>query len=189
MADTTAPIIPSAQDLQINLEEAPKTDEILTTENSPVEIDLDLDLNLSEAPKNDDRLKTEDQKNAEVIPQQEASIEQKIETTLEQPATVEQKLETPVVKIQSRPVFKPIPEIEPKTVTAPIIEITAPIVEIAAPIIEPVPEPFIQPEMKTEIEIEPMVEPQPSTVIETETLENMASTELNKDLKIINELE
>ena len=64
MADTTTPITPPAQDLQINLEEAPKAEKILTPENKPAELDLSLDLNLPEVPKNDDRLKNEDKKNA-----------------------------------------------------------------------------------------------------------------------------
>ncbi|HNZ67459.1 MAG TPA: hypothetical protein PKM32_08815 [Planctomycetota bacterium] len=68
MADQTTPTTPPAQDLQINLDEAPKA-EIPTTsakETSQPELDLSLDLNLLEVPKTDDRLKAEDEKNQEI---------------------------------------------------------------------------------------------------------------------------
>ena len=65
MTDATTPTTPSSQDLQINLEEAPKSEEVAAPEDKPVELDLNLDLNLPEVPKNDDRLKNEDQKNNE----------------------------------------------------------------------------------------------------------------------------
>jgi len=69
-SNTTNPIIPTdnqAQDLQINLEESPKTKIEASTWDLPPEtnIDLNLDLNVSDAPKDDDRLKIEDKKNEE----------------------------------------------------------------------------------------------------------------------------
>lgn len=77
MADTTNPIIPPAQDLQINLDDTAKPDaslridgDILLPENKQSGLNLDLDLNLPDAPKDDDRLKNEDLKNNETaIPQ------------------------------------------------------------------------------------------------------------------------
>lgn len=94
----TTPVTLPTQDLQINLDNAPKAEEITVPENTPVELDLDLDLNLPEAPKNDDRLKTEDQKNSEVI---EAPV---VETpVIEAPVTEVPAVESPVVE----PVVEP----------------------------------------------------------------------------------
>lgn len=73
MADTTNPIIPAAQDLQINLEvneqnkDIPQNEKPIAPENKEPELNLDLDLNLPDAPKDDDRLKTEDLKNNEIV--------------------------------------------------------------------------------------------------------------------------
>jgi len=113
MADTTTGISQdniSNQDLQINLEDAPKI-ERPTTQNG-TESHLDLDLNLPDAPKDNDRLKIEDQKNNE-IPNISAPIEEipvnenkgSIET-IEQVATP-----TPV----GMPVFEEIPTLSTET--------------------------------------------------------------------------
>ena len=102
MADTTTPTTPPAQDLQINLDEAPKTEPTtwnLQPETNTSELDLDLDLNLPEAPKNDDRLKTEDQKNAE-----------------------------PVAEVKQEEVLQPIPEVKAEAIV-PQGEIPVPIME------------------------------------------------------------
>ena len=101
MADTTTPVtpvIPAAQDLQINLEDAPKTEKIQQPETwnlkSETELDLSLDLNLPEVPKIDDRLKAENQKNTETVV---------TPTVNETPAGVEQEVE---IKLESTPEVK-----------------------------------------------------------------------------------
>lgn len=94
MADSTIPqngvtnqTTPPAQDLQINLEEAPKVEENTLSENKESELNLDLDLNLPESPKNDDRLKEEDKKNSEKV------IEQPVPEVVETPVVNDPKLE------------------------------------------------------------------------------------------------
>jgi hypothetical protein len=109
MADTTTPatsvgnttpVVPSPNDLQINLEENTQKIEKQPSTSEPLpspDINLDLDLNLPEAPKNDDRLKTEDQKNREAeIPTKENTPAENIPT------------EIPQAKIED--MFVPIPE-------------------------------------------------------------------------------
>lgn len=121
MADTTTPVTPPAQDLQINLEDAPKAEEITIPENKPAELDLNLDLNLPEAPKNDDRLKTEDQKNAEPVAVEAPKVEEVLQPT-------------PEVKIEETvaPVMEAIPEVkeEVKQPEAKIEEAVEPKVEV-----------------------------------------------------------
>ncbi len=69
MADSTTPVTPITDDLQINLAEAPKAEAPVTEPaNTQSESNLDLDINLPEMKKNDDRLKKEDQKNMETTP-------------------------------------------------------------------------------------------------------------------------
>jgi hypothetical protein len=62
---TTTPVIPAAQDLQINLAEAPKQEIKVVADVKAPEMDFDLNLNLSDTPKDDNRLVDEDQKNKE----------------------------------------------------------------------------------------------------------------------------
>ena len=203
----TTPVTLPTQDLQINLDNAPKAEEITVPENTPVELDLDLDLNLPEAPKNDDRLKTEDQKNSEVI---EAPV---VETpVIEAPVTEVPAVESPVVE----PVVEPAivqPEtwdlptgqasLQPTTneiaTSEPVVEVKAE--EIVTPIIEPIPEvipekvePVIEPEVK-EI-VEQPIEAQPSSTIETIPSSSEIvwwnppeASSLKEDIKMINELE
>ncbi|MFA7298669.1 MAG: hypothetical protein WC010_03435 [Candidatus Absconditabacterales bacterium] len=173
MADTKNPVIPVAQDLQINLEEAPKTEIQPSTGDLPPETNLDLDLNLSDAPKDDDRLKTEDQKNVEPVVETPTEVIasaneaiQNQETIAEMPIAAEPTLleTTPV-----EPVVEVPEEIKPEKIVIP----------------EPVAE--IQPatgnlESVTEINT-------PSTTIESEPITAAAPVELQEDMKIIDELE
>ncbi|MCX6823863.1 MAG: hypothetical protein NT085_01955 [candidate division SR1 bacterium] len=160
-----------AQDLQINLADAPKEEIIATPENKESELNLDLDLNVSDAPKDDDRLKTEDQKNNEVVsetvaepivePMAEPVAEPIVEPIVETPASeivgetpVEQKIEETVV---------PEPIVETKIVETPVIEpvITEPIEDTTTP----------------------------ATTIELEPITATDAKDLKDDMTMINELE
>ncbi len=136
MADTTTPTTPPAQDLQINLDEAPKTEPTtwnLQPETNTSELDLDLDLNLPEAPKNDDRLKTEDQKNAE-----------------------------PVAEVKQEEVLQPIPEVKAEAIV-PQGEIPVPIMEPIPELVTEVKQPEAKVEEVVEEKTEPskVVEDEP----------------------------
>jgi hypothetical protein len=123
MADTTTPTTPPAQDLQINLADAPKAEEIVIPENTKPELDLSLDLNLPEVPKNDDRLKTEDQKNA--APVETAAIQ--VEPVIEK---------TPAPTLEPIPeLIKEIPVIENKVVEQKN-EVPAEIIEQPSTVVE-----------------------------------------------------
>jgi len=119
MADTTTPVTPPAQDLQINLEANEQSEVITQSENAPKietpELNLDLDLNLPEVPKNDDRLKQEDQKNTEPVIKTPAA-----EVVAEAPVTTAEPtlLETPVIEETTTP--STTIESEPITAEAPV---------------------------------------------------------------------
>lgn len=97
MADITNPILP-AQDLEINLDKAPKIEIQTPAIATQATMDLDLNLDLPDAPKNDDRLKNEDilnsQKNNE--PVVEAKTEAILPPVMEvaSPLIQETKVET-----------------------------------------------------------------------------------------------
>lgn len=192
-ATTPATPIPAAQDLQINLDEAPKVEEKILPENKESDLNLDLDLNLSDAPKDDDRLKAEDQKNIESEPQ----INE--EPITEQPAG-EPATETPVEQTVEIPIIEEIPEIETEEIyePEPVMEET-PIQQVEqvveTPVIEEIPEvpteeivesqPVIEeiPEVQTEEIIEP------ATTIEEEVIPPTAPAQLQDDMKMIEEME
>ena len=58
----TTPIKNDDQNLDIHLDEIEKVDSLITkeTKNTESDLDLNLDLNLEDAPQTDDRLKEED---------------------------------------------------------------------------------------------------------------------------------
>jgi len=122
MVDTTTPVTPPAQDLQINLEEAPKTEiQPSTSDLSPdTNGSLDLDLDLADAPKDDDRLKTEDQKNAIPVvetPAPEATTEIQAQPMIQEQEIIPEVLPTnePIGEKKLEDIFAPredtLPEI------------------------------------------------------------------------------
>ena len=159
MADTTNPITPPAQDLDINLAANEQSEEIPQDGNTPkIEqpaMDLDLNLDLPDAPKNDDRLKQEDQKNNEVITPE-------IQPVMERQPAVEQ-----TIQMQAEEMIQPIQETKSEEISAPMME-TAPIME--TPAIEPAKE------ASTIV----MTEMIPAAA---------ATQELKQDMNIISELE
>ena len=177
MADTTIPVIPAAQDLEINLAEAEKTETQPSTWNLPPDtnLNLDLDLNLPEAPKNDDRLKTEDKKNQENL--QKSSDNNLLESPVE-----EVLQPTPEIKVEEIPVptIEPIPELVVETpvekeVTEQSEGIPEPVkaeppegqggtVAVETPVVEEVLQPT--PEIKVEEIPVPVMEPIPELVAE-----------------------
>ena len=190
MADTTTPVtpvIPAAQDLQINLEDAPKTEKIQQPETwnlkSETELDLSLDLNLPEVPKIDDRLKAENQKNTETVV---------TPTVNETPAGVEEEVEikfesTPEVKIEETPasIIEPIPEIVVETPKAEVEQSTVVEQEVEIPT-----EAVAEVKVETSAGVEqPSIVSEPSTKIEAEPITTEAPTELKEDMKIIDDLE
>jgi hypothetical protein len=189
MTDPTTPVIPAAQDLQINLDDAPKAEEITIPENKGPELNLNLDLNLSDAPKDDDRLKTEDQKNnqvvetpivetpvvevpTEVIARNEAIQNQEIIT--EMPAAAEPTL------LETAPIIEPIVE--------PVVETPITIEPVAETLVETKPEEIVIPEVIEEMSVAKETST-PSTTIEPELITAEAPVELKEDMKIIDELE
>lgn len=193
MVDTTTWTTPPTQDLQINLEEAPKTETPATpaTETPQPELDLSLDLNLPEAQKNDDRLKAEDQKNAEItIPTKEESEVVPIIEQAERDAPVIEEF------------IEPIPELTKPTSEAPAEEI--PVVEnkredIGEPIAETPPEQTETPPEQTQVPKTEGVSPswessasteteQISTTVIQEPITTEAPAELANDMKIIEDL-
>ena len=217
MADTTTPVIPAAQDLQINLAEVTEQSEGIPQGGTPKietpELNLDLDLNLSDAPKDDDRLKTEDQKNNEVvttpvvelteqsegIPQGGTVVETPVEQKIEEIVVPEPIAETPVVEpVVTEPIIEtPAPEVVVETPVEEKVEeigVPEPVVEVIAetPVVEPVvTEPIVEP-----IVTEPIVETQvveetqtPATIIESEPITAADAKDLKDDMTMINELE
>ncbi len=191
MVDTTTWTTPPTQDLQINLEEAPKTETPATpaTETPQPELDLSLDLNLPEVPKNDDRLKAEDQKNAEMTRPTKEELE--VVPVVEQAGR-----ETPVIEEIIEPIsIEPIAE-------APTEEI--PVVEnkredIGEPIAETPPEQTETPPEQTQVPKTEGVSPswessasteteQISTTVIQEPITTEAPAELANDMKIIEDL-
>jgi len=181
----TTPVIPEAQDLQINLAEAPKAEIQPSTWDLPPDtnIGFDLDLNLSDAPKDDNRLQVEDQENKEIIAPTTS------ENTIQQPI---EKIPTPV--ITPEPIETTLPEI-PATTPANI----EPIVQEAT--IQPeVTAPIIQAEATTKEQPVSEEIPTPSTVIETISASSdtispspedtiPASASLQEDMEMIDALE
>ncbi len=167
MADSTLPknqginqTIPSTQDLQINLEEAPKIEESTISKNKESELNLDLDINLPESSKNDDRLKEEDKKNNEII---------------QQPVVAEKKIPTaPEAKIED--VFAPIPELEPTPTTQEQIIQKENIEEQSVKEAPTEPTEMNTPETKV------------STTISEDIVSTEVPTDFNQDMKIIEEL-
>lgn len=144
---TTTPTTPPVDDLQINLEDAPKIEAQPEAWNLESENNLDLDLNLPEAPKDDDRLKNEDKKNEEAT----APV---IETpVIEQPVN-EIASEQPVEEVKAEEVITPEPE--------PIIE-------------TPVEEPAIETPVE-EIKAEEVITPEPEPIVETPVEETVIET-------------
>jgi ribonuclease E len=160
----TNPVIPAAQDLQINLADAPKVEEITTPENKGPELNLDLDLNLSDAPKDDDRLKTEDQKNNQVIETPAVEIAP-VESTVEMPVAAEPTLleTTPEAVAEITQLETPMEQ----TIETPVIE-QAPVENTVEEIINP--EPIVETVVETPVaeEVIPVAEEisTPSTTIE-----------------------
>jgi hypothetical protein len=213
MADTTTPVTPPAQDLQINLADVTEQSEGIPQGGTPKietqsELNLDLDLNLPDAPKNNDRLKNEDQKNQETTT---PVIEQaEVEPVIEQPVA-----EIPVLEpINETVAIEPIAEIpvtEIPVIETPVIE--SKIEDIVVPILtknlletkgnpaeldkrgnkggfiaeaEVPPEPIETPT----VEVQPVDETeQPSTTITQEPITTEAPAELKEDMAIINDLE
>lgn len=198
MVDTTTP---PAQDLQINLntneqnEVLPQDDNTPKTEN--IELNLDLDLNLPDAPKDDDRLKTEDKKNNEVIKQNEDIPENNIantpseEPTITQPVIEQLFQETPTTETDVAVIAEPEPvTIEP--ITEPVIETVQeiPIVEQAPIPVMPIPNDVRDEEVKEEVKEETKEEEiRPSIMTEEVVAPTIATTDLNNDMKIIEEME
>ena len=198
MADTTTPVtpaIPAAQDLQINLADAPKVEEITTPENKGPELNLDLDLNLSDAPKDDDRLKTEDQKNNETnglldkggneggfvteATQQEQPVEQKTEMPIAaEPILLETTPEAVAEIAQLETLVEPTEDLSVRRGNEG--EVVAEAIQPEQPV-----------EQKTETLVTPVVEEisAPSTTIEAEPITATAPVELQEDMKMIDELE
>lgn len=153
-----------AQDLQINLEDAPVTENQTPIEEIKSEEHLDLDLNLSEAPKDDDRLKTEDQKNE--IQQIQVNIDPIVEPVVEQQPVVPS---IPGTKLEDifAPMEETLPEIptletQQETTSEPISQ---PIIE--TPTQESIPESIENiPETVQEVIPVPTIEP----VIEVQNL-------------------
>ena len=165
------------ENLQIDLAEAPKMEEIKPQEIKTSELDLDLDLNLPNAPKDDTRLTTEDQKNKEITPPivSETLIQ---EQKNEIPATVE----PPVKEIQLENNFAPIEQA--------IIQIEQASSETLAK--ETLPEERVE-QTQENIPVKTVEDTkeqtEPSSTMETEIITPTAQTELKNDMKIIDELE
>jgi len=183
MADTTTPVIPAAQDLQINLADVTEQSEGITQGGTPKietpELNLDLDLNLSDAPKDDDRLKTEDQKNNEVVTT--PVVEPVVETPVAE-TPVEQKVEEIIIPepVAENPVIEPV-------VTEPIIETPAPEVVVETPVEQKIEEIVVpEPIVETPV-IEDIVTP--ATTIEAEPITAADAKDLKDDMTMINELE
>ncbi len=192
MADQTTPTTPPAQDLQINLEEAQKAENTTTSaiETAQPELDLSLDLNLPEAPKTDDRLKAEDEKNQETPKTEEIKIETEeakpMEKKEEIPTPVIEDLFTDMPVAESIPMERTTSIAEEKPKTEEIQE------EKTEKEISAIPEPEKVEEVKTEEipvqETTPSTSIEEVTVPVAKIEETMPQT-LQSDIKIIDALE
>ncbi len=197
MVDTTTPTTPPAQDLQINLDTNEQNEVLPQDDNTPktenIELNLDLDLNLPDAPKDDDRLKTEDKKNNEVIKQNEDIPENNIantpseEPTIIQPVIEQLFQETPTTETDVAVIAEPEP-VTTEPITEPVIETVQeiPIVEQATIPVMPIPNDVRDEEVKEETKEE---EIRPSIMTEEVVAPIIATTDLNNDMKIIEEME
>lgn len=187
MADTTNPIIPAAQDLQINLEVNKQEKNISQSENranpwnKEPELDLDLDLNLPDAPENDDRLKTEDQKNQEVTEQNKDLPQTETISTPNTEAVIEPVMTAPIIEQLFQET--PAPEVSQPVSTQSVIE---PIQEI--PVIEEIPVP-VTPAINDPATEEAIEYIQPSIMTEEVVVPATATNELNNDMKMIEDME
>lgn len=167
MADTTTPVTPPANDLQINLEAAPKEKVTPVAEAPKSEPSLDLDLNLPEAPKNDDRLKSEDEKNNEPVAEVPAA------PVVETPPPTAPEVKTPLIE----QITETIPTETPSPAPQPVAETK--LEEIIIPAAETPAQPTT----------EETIAEQPSTTITEEPITAEAPRELKEDMAIINDLE
>lgn len=191
MADTINPKNPPIQDLQINLEQAPKITEWngdipqIGGENRgqvPTELNLDLDLNLPDAPKDDDRLKAEDQKNQEIakqndpIPQIETASTPIVVPVITQPVIEQLFQGTPAPQANESVISETV---STESVIEPIQE-TPTIEEAPVPVVPVINEPAAE---------EAIEHTQPGIMTEEVVVPATATSELNDDMKMIEDME
>lgn len=179
----TTPVKNDDQNLDIHLDEAPKTDISIPEETKKTEADLDLnlDINLEDAPESKDRLKKEDSINQEETKKIEMPKEAPVEI---KPAAIE-KTANPFAPEIAMPEIPTIEEDFPKINESPMVEEKRTTEEM----------PKIN--ETTEVEEIPTIQETPSSTIEeipsspeTPTKEDIIEPKtLKEDMKIIDELE
>ena len=218
----TTPIKNDDQNLDIHLDEIEKVDSLITkeTKNTESDLDLNLDLNLEDAPQTDDRLKEEDninnkwneislndwinkeEKNTSIFPKKAFPeipvIEEDVPVIKEDVPVIEEDIpvieeDIPVIKEDIPVIEEDIPVIEEEI---PVIKEDIPVIKEEIPVIEEE-IPVIKEDIPVIEEDVPVIEKIPSSSIEEissspniEKKENIIEPQtLKEDMKIIDDLQ